>query len=629
MKEQVDYAGEYETEEEQEEEEEEQGTEKMQLNPSTDFYEDEDLLDDDENDDEDDDDDDDDDNEYDEDDEYDANEAESLPEARGLKQPSNNEDITDKEEHDNNEEEEEVDMGYDEDDERLAVERPKVSSSRQYGSSSSMQDFMNEEGSGNDYLRSNYNRFKSNGKDKTRMDYITKYRRKHQKFITDRTRGGETEVDLRESSGNFANDDEDNDDDSDDDDEDSEGFFSSKRKSHSRYFRKNTNDAIKIISTPLGKVSIVYQPTPNQADEKSAESSDKKSTTFTDFDALSPDPESSHRLASSHPKITPVLTPDGKVALLYRGDSENTKYEPIRNLTTHKFNNKPESKSSSPTDNLDNSDSDDSASSVDIDDDELSAGFKLDNDNKNAFGLKTTTDAEGQAEILPAPEVAPTTGSFIIRPTDSVLPMINRPLSEVLGIKKNQFKQFRIKDSQAVITTETEERALGSLDHSDSTTLHFMTKVNLADYPTSARTRNFDFDFSRDNTMLDERSRHKQEQQIKDMLSGHTSSNNYANSQHKVEDIANEEILSKTEVVNLAIIPHFDEELERLQRLREYEGRRHHRQRHRHKQTEEDLSGIHCVMQVMMGIAAISTVFGMLGTFFKQRILDQIRLMHW
>uniref|UniRef100_A0A1A9ZRB4 Protein slit n=1 Tax=Glossina pallidipes TaxID=7398 RepID=A0A1A9ZRB4_GLOPL len=371
------------------------------------------------------------------------------------------------------------------------------------------------------------------------------------------------------------------------------------------------------------------KPTPNQADEKPAESSDKKSTTFTDFDALSPDPESSHRLASSHPKITPVLTPDGKVALLYRGDSENTKYEPIRNLTTHKFNNKPESKSSSPSDNLDNSDSDDSASSADFDDDELSTGFKPDNDNKNAFGLKTTTDAEGQAEILPAPEVAPTTGSFIIRPTDSVLPMINRPLSEVLGIKKNQFKQFRIKDSQAVITTETEERALGSLDHSDSTTLHFMTKVNLADYPTSARTRNFDFDFSRDNTMLDERSRHKQEQQIKDMLSGHTSSSNYANSQHKVEDIANEEILSKTEVVNLAIIPHFDEELERLQRLREYEGRRHHRQRHRHKQTEEDLSGIHCVMQVMMGIAAISTVFGMLGTFFKQRILDQIRLMHW
>uniref|UniRef100_W8AXZ2 Forkhead box protein O n=1 Tax=Ceratitis capitata TaxID=7213 RepID=W8AXZ2_CERCA len=65
---------------------------------------------------------------------------------------------------------------------------------------------------------------------------------------------------------------------------------------------------------------------------------DKKTSSFTDFDALSPDPESSHRLASSHPKITPVLTPDGKVALLYRGDSENSKYEPIRNLT-HKFNN--------------------------------------------------------------------------------------------------------------------------------------------------------------------------------------------------------------------------------------------------------------------------------------------------
>ncbi|EDX07260.1 GD25591 [Drosophila simulans] len=34
-------------------------------------------------------------------------------------------------------------------------------------------------------------------------------------------------------------------------------------------------------------------------------------------------------------------------------------------------------------------------------------------------------------------------------------------------------------------------------------------------------------------------------------------------------------------------------------------------------------------MQVMMGVAAVSTVFGMLGTFFKQRILDQLRMMHW
>uniref|UniRef100_A0A034VL64 Uncharacterized protein n=1 Tax=Bactrocera dorsalis TaxID=27457 RepID=A0A034VL64_BACDO len=96
--------------------------------------------------------------------------------------------------------------------------------------------------------------------------------------------------------------------------------------------------------------------------------------------------------------------------------------------------------------------------------------------------------------------------------------MINRPLSEVLGIKKNQFKQFRIKDiPTAPPNTDTagDPRSLAgtSIDRTlDTTTLHFLTKVNLAEYPTSMKTRNFDFDFSRDNTMLDERSRHKEHQ---------------------------------------------------------------------------------------------------------------------
>lgn len=600
-----DYVSEYETED--------ADREQMQLNPSTDFY---------------DEDDDDDDGLYEVSDEVDeaygdgddSEEPELLPEAKGLVQSSAKED----------DEEEEEDMGYDEDDERIAiaVERPKEVRSR--GKLDNEHGFVNEEGSGSFGRSSSKHAYKDNPNDRFRFDYMNKFRRKQQKLSADQMNGGGTDVDLRESSGNFANDDEDNDDDSDDDDdEDSDGFFNSKRKSNSRYFRKNTNDAIKIISTPLGKVGIVYQQTPTNADEKVVENTEKKSTSFTDFDALSPDPESSHRLASSHPKITPVLTPDGKVALLYRGDSENSKYEPIRNLTTHKFN-----KSADPTSDTKSSASsdtssgeyDDSEQTADLDDDDEDSRFGTIHD-KTHLASKTTTNEE-QAAIIPAPEQTPTTGSFIIRPTDSVLPMINRPLSEVLGIKKNQFKQFRVKDTSTTTTEQTRSINGINIDHSDSTTLHYLTKVNLADYPTSSRSRNFDFDFSRDNTMLDERTRHK-EQQEKSQLNTNLQGGHNMGENGKVSDIADEEILSKTEVVNLAIIPHFDEELERLQRLREYEERRHHRQRHRQKQNEEDLSGIHCIMQAMMGIAAISTVFGMLGTFFKQRILDQLRLMHW
>lgn len=590
-----------------------------------------------------------------------------------------------------NADEEEEDMGFDEDDERIAiiVEKQRVGSVNDNDKG-----FMNEEGSGaggggGGYRRTEVNRYKNN---RFRLDYLEKYRRKQQMVQSEHTNRGA--ADSREGSGNFANDDDDDDDDDSDDGADDDeairvdvnddadrqegdNYFNSKHtKSSNRYFRKNTNDAIKIISTPLGKVGIVYQQTPTNEDgnsngnnKKQDTVGDKKTSSFTDFDALSPDPESSHRLASSHPKITPVLTPDGKVALLYRGDSENSKYEPIRNLT-HKFNNNNNKNdftdnkaTSSGTINKDAPDFPNNDGSEDESADQSEDDYDLDNDSNSSSdrlqsnSRKTNTanpTDETQKAAIQNPDTDAETpaagagGSFIIRPTDSVLPMINRPLSEVLGIKKNQFKQFRIKD---ISTTPPNAESIGdprslagtSIDRAiDTTTLHFLTKVNLAEYPTSMKTRNFDFDFSRDNTMLDERSRHKEHQyhnQQQQASAAGSSVNHHANggsmdgeasnSNNKLNTIANEEVLAKTEVVNLAIIPHFDEELERLQRLREHEGRRHYRQRYRQKPSEEELSGIHCIMQAMMGIAAISTVFGMLGTFFKQRILDQIRLMHW
>ena len=607
-----DYESEYETEDNYESD----SMEQMQLNPNRDYYDDEDMKVD-----------------YDKDDLYsniydnENSEPEILPEAKELVQLS----VTDRSlTVDKEGDEEEEDMGYDEDDERIAIaiERPKEMRSRVKMNL----DPISREGSGSyesKPSKGSHRLYSSNNRQQ--FDYANSFDKKQQQSLKDHKNSDvtvdSTEVELRESSGNFANDDEDNDDDNDDDD-DSNRFFNIKRKSNSRYFRKNTNDAIKIISTPLGKVGIVYQQTSVQPNDKTSETVEKKAISFTDFDALSPDPESSHRLASSHPKITPVLTPDGKVALLYRGDSENSKYEPFRNLTSPKFNNGPERvsdrKSSNDSNNKDTSNSSeyDDSDSSDLEDNSSQKTLSY-LDSKSSPDTKITTEKE-QAAILSAPDAAPTTGSFIIRPTDSVLPMINRPLSEVLGIKKNQFKQFRIKDTPT--TTESSSGSMpepNSNSDSDTKNFHFLTKVNLADYSTSLRSRNYDFDFSRDNTMLDERSRNKDQQ-----INSHINSNGDGNQQiDGTNEPMNEDILSKTEVVNLAIIPHFDEELERLQRLREYEERRHHRQRQ--KQNEEDLSGIHCIMQAMMGIAAISTVFGMLGTFFKQRILDQLRLMHW
>ncbi|KAL7737933.1 hypothetical protein ACLKA6_006298 [Drosophila palustris] len=616
-------------------------------------------------DDDDDDDDEDDDDGLDEetslfaDDDEDDEEPEELPDPKGLVSPA-------AQQQPQQPDEEEEDMGYDEDDERLALERPRTTRPR-----ADEEHFVNEEGSGAGGVGYK-NRFKPNNS--FRLSQLENMRKKlltessQQEAAAAAGAGAvavpSTAIDLRESSGHFANDDEDGEDNDDGvDDEyadaggnrDRAGFFDSQRSkggaSSQHYFRKNGNDAIKIISTPLGKVGIVYQQTPTDGDldqqqqqqrdkqQLEQQAQQKPATQFTDFDALSPDPESSHRFPSPHPKITPVLTPDGKVALLYRGDSESSKYEPIRNLT-HKFtaNKNPEHKSK-PTNEDSSSDDSSADDSVYTDSEDERAGDKP----APASNAAAATPKPLQPEILEPPAHAPNGGSFIIRPTsDSLLPMINRPLSEVLGIKKNQFQETRVRDQLPPMGgTEATPRSLlaqpaqsQSEQKSSSGNLHFLTKVNLAEYPTTKQQlpTGRDFDFSRDNTMLDERSRVRELEQQREREREHNEATSKGGGGTEAHTIANEQLLSKTEVINLAIIPQFDEDMERLQRLHESSGmgsRRHHRARHRHKQTEEELSGIHCVMQVMMGIAAVSTVFGMLGTFFKQRILDQLRLMHW
>lgn len=591
----------------------------------------------------------------DEDADDDDEEPEQLPDPKGLVSPAADE---------------EEDMGYDEDDERLALERPRTTRPR-----ADEEHFVNEEGSGAGL--GNAGRFKpSNSYRLSQLENIRKKLLEQEQAAGVAGGAGvgasvavavpSTAIDLRESSGHFANDDEDGEDNDDGvDDEYADngggnagaGFFGSQRAanggasgSSNHYFRKNSNDAIKIISTPLGKVGIVYQQTPTDSDlggqqhqhqqkqQLEQQAQQKPATQFTDFDALSPDPESSHRFPSPHPKITPVLTPDGKVALLYRGDSESSKYEPIRNLT-HKF-----TKPSAAVEDSSGADDDDSSDdSVYTDGEDESAG-----DKPASATAAVTPKPPLQPEIVEPPANAPNGagGSFIIRPTsDSLLPMINRPLSEVLGIKKNQFQETRVREQLggggSLGVTEATPRSLlaqpaaAQQPESETKPKHFLTKVNLAEYPTSKQR---DFDFSRDNTMLDERSRVRELEQQREREREHNEATSKGSGSTgggggtEAHTIANEQLLSKTEVINLAIIPQFDEDLERLQRMHESSGigtRRHHRARHRHKQTEEELSGIHCVMQVMMGIAAVSTVFGMLGTFFKQRILDQLRLMHW
>jgi len=204
--------------------------------------------------------------------------------------------------------EEEEDMGYDEDDERIAMERPRTVRPR-----ADEEHFVNEEGSGFGGFRSRFrpsNSFRESQLENIRKKLLTEAQAVPEAAVA--VAVPSTAIDLRESSGHFANDDEDGEDGDDGVDDEfadtgenqGRGFFGSQQQQRKNgpYHRKNGNDAIKIISTPLGKVSIVYQQTDkDQSPDKDAQQQQKKPA-LTDFDALSPDPESSHRFPAFHPQ---------------------------------------------------------------------------------------------------------------------------------------------------------------------------------------------------------------------------------------------------------------------------------------------------------------------------------------
>lgn len=346
--------------------------------------------------------------------------------------------------------------------------------------------------------------------------------------------------------------------------------FSSIRHQKNNKLRKT--DAIKIISTPQGKVRIVYETSNNNNKESSINT-----------DELQKDVNSKDSAANeAKPKISPVLV-NGTVAILYRGEVsnnegnvKNNKYMPITSITN--FNN------------------------------------QLNRDNKNQENknqentpkpeIKDTEESyKVDGAIIIESTIAPTHDTTVIvlysnkdnseintnilfkKNDNSVLPIIDRPLSEVLGIKKNQFTSFRISDTTTLRTTFSNKILTKYSSNSKK------QQENLNDV--------YDYDEGVDETI-----------------------NDYVNNNKIGKNHDTTEISIKTELVNLAIIPSFDNDLERNTKYLE----KNYRNR---GQNSTDLSAIHCAMQAMVAFAAVATVLGILGAYFKTRILDQLMIMHW
>lgn len=376
------------------------------------------------------------------------------------------------------------------------------------------------------------------------------------------------------------------------DDSDEDG---SSRYLKNRRFGKN--NAIKFISTPHGKVGILYSSTNDDAKKTNSVSSGSSSGIAADaegrkdmFRGISselrpilisnPDARSNEdREGSSSGKMTPVLTADGKVALLYRGasaenDNVAKKYEPIVNYTKPAVTSAPQTPQEDSDDDDDEEDRPDTRHLEQTTQREHKDYFhnrppfendfslrpppypshgqrvNADKSHHNSVGKEVESGERGQEDAhVPPPPPKIEDNNF--------LPILDRPLSELLGLKKHQFTHFRV--TEPAPTTA-------------------IPQVNMRGKLPS----NFDYDFVGD-----------------------------------YNGVSDQEILTKTEVVNLAIVPSVTQERNSVVH---HKGNAHFR-KHRPFRFE-DLSNIHCAMQFVVGVAALCCIFGMVGAYFRNRFLD-------
>ena len=383
------------------------------------------------------------------------------------------------------------------------------------------------------------------------------------------------------------------------------------------YNKLRKNDAVKVIDTPSGRAGFVYQssssnngnqdfPIGPSVKESNANWEDSYSQNhFVNRNAndvkLIPDD-------TSHKKIMPVLTSDGKIALVVRGDtsryfddSQNNgtgnsvnskKYEPITNLTSII------TALNSNNDNNINNKQNDSASSINLDgelktiQDQNRLINRLDEffasvtnkvkhieevvEHELGIDVKDTDEVE-EPELDP-----PTTTTSITTTTESYfyegdhkknLLQINRPLSEVLGLPKKTHY------------------------HHPQDPLHKSSEIPFTRVTSEVR---------RINTP------HKTSTQIEGVLTT-----------TQPDEFDHE----SPEVINIAVIPGFDSEME--ERLFGKGKDITNRNLNDVPGTSGAISSIHCAMQAMVAIICACTIFGVLGAYYKVEIVNQVRVFYW
>lgn len=422
------------------------------------------------------------------------------------------------------------------------------------------------------------------------------------------------------------------------------------------YNKLRKNDAVKVIDTPSGRAGFVYQSgtSSNSASSSSINSNanNQDSPMSTSFKESSnsnnwEDPYSQNQFVNrnandvklipsddtSNKKILPVLTSDGKIALVVRGDtsryfdeSQNNgsgnsinskKYEPITNLTsiiTALNSNNDNNNFNKHNDSINVSDTTVELKSIQeqnrlinrLDEffasvtnkvkhieEELEQKLGIDLDDDSNDGHDKIENSDDESFQIDPMTTTTTTMETLIDEEDKDrkdLLLINRPLSEVLGLPK---KTHYHHPHDPMHTTPTEIPYIRQQSNENRRTQHTSHKTS---------------------------STHRSE-----------SSSSSTTITSTTSTTTEEFDLESPEKINIAVIPRFDSELE--ERL--FGKSRDNLNRNMNERTNEipdssgAISSIHCAMQVMIAIACACTIFGVLGAYYRNNIANQIRIIHW
>jgi hypothetical protein len=380
------------------------------------------------------------------------------------------------------------------------------------------------------------------------------------------------------------------------------------------YNKLRKNDAVKVIDTPSGRAGFVYQSSgssnsnqdfPISPSVKESNSNWEDSYSQNQFVNRNANDVKMVPDDTSHKKIMPVLTSDGKIALVVRGDSSRyfdesqtngsgnsvsaKKYEPITNLTsiiTALNSNNDNNVNNKQNDSINLGDGLEQIKTIQEQNrlinrlDEFFASVTnkvkhIEEVVEHELGIDVEDTDEAEDDVTtPSTTTTTTEAPYDEDDHKKHVLQINRPLSEVLGLPKKTHY------------------------HHPNDPLHTTTEMPFIRQTTEVR---------RINTP------HKTSTQVETILT----------TTESAEEFDHE----SPEVINIAVIPGFDSEME--ERLFGKGEKNLDRGMNEVPETSGAMSSIHCAMQLMVALACACTVFGVLGAYYKVEIVNQVRVLYW